>query len=71
MNNSSMKANFTDENGAAKSVGDSYTNIEINKDTIKEKLNIDYETVLIQQKEAITSGTPIDNTQNITPPPPN
>ena len=56
MNNSSMKANFTDENGVEKSIGDLYTNIKINKDTIKEKLNIDYETVLLEQKKAITSG---------------
>ncbi len=71
MNSSSVKANFTDENGVAKSIGGPYPSIEIRKDTIKEKLNINYEAVLIKQVEAITSDTPIDNTQQITPPPPN
>jgi hypothetical protein len=56
MNRSAIKADFIDENNVAKSIGGQYTSIEIGKDTIKEEINIDYEAVLIKEKEAVSNG---------------
>ena len=56
INNSAIKADFIDENNVAKSLGGQYTNIQIDKDTIKEEINIDYEAVLIKERAAVSNG---------------
>ena len=56
MNNSTLRANFVDENNVPQSLGGLLPSLEKDKDTLKESVNVNYEDILIQQKQAVSNG---------------